>query len=217
MKRVRLRIDPGSTAVHPGYALVTGGAEYLSTVEIVNWNVSTDPSGQLFRMEGDVDATRAALDDLSEVVGYEITTIDENTFYAYVKSTATAIARGLMDTFTRGSLLVVPPVECNRDGTLAMTLVGSSPEVQAAIDGVPEEVETTVERIGGDEMSRDAAAARLSERQREAVRTGIEVGYYATPRAVTIEDVAAAMDCSPSTAAEHLRKAETKLIRGLFA
>jgi hypothetical protein len=40
--------------------------------------------------------------------------------------------------------------------------------------------------------------------------------YYDSPRRATGEDVAAVMDCAPSTAAKHLRKAESKLVTGLL-
>jgi predicted DNA binding protein len=53
----------------------------------------------------------------------------------------------------------------------------------------------------------------LSDRQREAVRAALDIGYYDQPRGATHEDVAAALDCAPSTASEHLRKAEAELVR----
>jgi hypothetical protein len=36
MKRVRLTVRPVDTAVHPVYDLITGGADYLSEVEVTN-------------------------------------------------------------------------------------------------------------------------------------------------------------------------------------
>jgi len=43
----------------------------------------------------------------------------------------------------------------------------------------------------------------------------VEAGYYDTPRRATQEDVAAAVDCSPATAGEHLRKVERAVFGAL--
>jgi len=50
----------------------------------------------------------------------------------------------------------------------------------------------------------------------EAVRAALSVGYYAVPREATHEDVAAVLDCAPSAVSEHLRKAESALVRSVF-
>jgi len=60
----------------------------------------------------------------------------------------------------------------------------------------------------------DTPADVLSDRQREAVLAALELGYHDQPRGATHEDVAATLDAAPSTASEHLRKAEAKLVRG---
>ncbi|MFC6975764.1 helix-turn-helix domain-containing protein [Halomicroarcula sp. GCM10025709] len=57
---------------------------------------------------------------------------------------------------------------------------------------------------------------RLSDRQREAVEAALSLGYYDIPRTATHEAVADALDCAPSTAAEHLRKAESRVLHALF-
>lgn len=59
----------------------------------------------------------------------------------------------------------------------------------------------------------EVSGATLSDRQREAVEAGLALGYYEVPREASHEDVAEAIDCAPSTAAEHRRKAEAKLLR----
>mgnify|MGYP002276742734 CR=1 FL=1 len=60
-----------------------------------------------------------------------------------------------------------------------------------------------------------APTARLTDRQREAVEAGLDLGYYDVPRTTDHEAVADALGCAPSTAAEHLRKAESKLLRAV--
>lgn len=47
----------------------------------------------------------------------------------------------------------------------------------------------------------------------DRLRAALEAGYYAVPREASRADVAAALGCAPSTASEHLRKAERRLVR----
>jgi len=54
--------------------------------------------------------------------------------------------------------------------------------------------------------------ASLSRRQREALGVAVSGGYYERPRETTTEDVAAALGVGRRTAAEHLRKAERRVL-----
>lgn len=74
----------------------------------------------------------------------------------------------------------------------------------------------TVNAVSGMIATPGLAETLLSVRQREALETALEVGYYDLPRSGDYRTIAARMDCVPSTAAEHLRKAESKVLRALF-
>jgi predicted DNA binding protein len=52
----------------------------------------------------------------------------------------------------------------------------------------------------------------LPVKQREAFLLATRKGYYSTPRKTSVEELAHIMDVSPSTLAEHLRKAEARLL-----
>jgi len=52
----------------------------------------------------------------------------------------------------------------------------------------------------------------LTERQMSALKAAVEMGYFETPRRSSIKDVAKRLKVSPSTAVEHLRKAEKKVL-----
>ncbi len=54
--------------------------------------------------------------------------------------------------------------------------------------------------------------AGLTERQAKTLRTAVDMGYFDTPRRASIRDVARRLSVSPSTAVEHLRKAEKKVL-----
>lgn len=52
----------------------------------------------------------------------------------------------------------------------------------------------------------------LTDPQREALRTAYELGYFDVPRGAALEDVAAELEVSASSASERLRRAQTQLI-----
>lgn len=52
----------------------------------------------------------------------------------------------------------------------------------------------------------------IPPRQRELLKLGLERGYFEIPREVTLEELAAEMDITKTTASNHLRKAERKLM-----
>jgi len=52
----------------------------------------------------------------------------------------------------------------------------------------------------------------LTERQMSTLKAAVEMGYFDTPRRASIRDVARGLKISPSTAVEHLRKAEKKVL-----
>jgi predicted DNA binding protein len=59
-------------------------------------------------------------------------------------------------------------------------------------------------------------AGQLTDRQREILRTALAAGYYDIPRRVTQRDLATALGLSRGTIGDHLRRAETKIIRSII-
>ncbi|MFQ6012697.1 MAG: helix-turn-helix domain-containing protein [Thermoplasmata archaeon] len=57
--------------------------------------------------------------------------------------------------------------------------------------------------------------ADLTERQISALNLGLEHGYYSVPSETKVEHLAQGAGLSPSTFSEHLRKAETRILRNL--
>ncbi|AGN00628.1 Bacterio-opsin activator HTH domain-containing protein [Salinarchaeum sp. Harcht-Bsk1] len=58
---------------------------------------------------------------------------------------------------------------------------------------------------------------KLTDRQREVLGTAYEMGYYQYPRGANASEVAEALDICPSTLAEHLAAAQTKVLDDLLA
>lgn len=57
----------------------------------------------------------------------------------------------------------------------------------------------------------------LTEAQREAVRTALELGYFDEPRGVTLEELAAALDISESSASRLVRRGLKRLLSATLA
>lgn len=52
----------------------------------------------------------------------------------------------------------------------------------------------------------------ITTKQREAMRTAIDLGYYETPRSADLEEVATELSISESAVSQRLNNAETKLV-----
>jgi hypothetical protein len=197
------------------YGVLTN-APYVERATALQWNFSGDALGILHYVEVDSEALTARMDELSVVRDYEIASDGDGAFYLYVHDATTDSLQELFGPLSGSALVVVPPIQYHADGTVTMSLFGSAEDLQSAVDSIPDPIDVEIESVGGLVGATPAADGLLSERQREAVEVALKLGYYAVPREAGHEAVAEAMDCAPSTAAEHLRKAESKVLRSLF-
>ncbi|QLD90346.1 helix-turn-helix domain-containing protein [Natronomonas salina] len=215
MKRVQITIYPQGLDNPSLYEHLTD-ASYISEVRTVNWNNETPPAGFLLWIRGDYQRLEDRLAAESGISDYEILPLSDDECHCFLEGAGTADARRLWSNFNRGSMMTVPPVEWNADGSSTFVLVGTEADIQAAIEGVPEDIPVDVERVGGTAVRPESVRGALSNRQRETLETAVSEGYYETPREATIEDIAAEMGCAHSTAAESLQRAESKIILSLF-
>ena len=58
--------------------------------------------------------------------------------------------------------------------------------------------------------------ASIPDRQRELLNLALDEGYFDIPRAVTLEELAEEMDITKTTASNHLRKAEQRVMEFLI-
>jgi hypothetical protein len=178
-----------------------------------------EPRALLFHVEGPDprrDAYADGLRDTDSVVDFELDRRGR-TLYAYVLEDRSPFDERLAATFSRLRLVVVPPVDFAADRSIRLTVVGSASAVQSAVSAVPERIETDVRRVGGFDgtVVDPTGGAALTERQREAVEAAVESGYYGATREGSVAAVAETLNCSTGTAAEHLRKAEARVMRAV--
>lgn len=214
--RVRIAADGPAGDIHPMYAVLTE-APFVERATAEQWNYTGDALGILHHVVGDADALERAMQDIPEVVGYDVERVDERSCYVYVRDSTTDSLRELFRPVSAGGLVVVPPVEYEPDGTVAFSMFGPDDEVQAAVEEVSVPVDVTVEAVGGLAGTTAAVESRLTARQRAVAETAVEMGYYDVPRTASQEAIAAELDCAPSTVAEHLRKCEARTLRAYFA
>lgn len=215
MKRVRITIDPTAIGVQPMHQQLTS-SDRINKTHIINWNVVDPPTTFLLRIHGSYGHLERVLGQSSYVDGYEIFPLSDRVCYCYLWGEATRGSRLLFERFTQGTLLTIPPITLNQDETVTLTLIGAQSDIQTAVDELPDAVEVTVEEVGGSQVAMDSIIDSLSSQQREAIEVAVALGYYELPRNVTIEQVATELECATATAAEHLRKAESRIITTLI-
>ena len=212
MKYARLRVQHTAESRHPMHAFEMAHEE-IESAELRHWNTVLDETNTfVFRVRGDPDPFRAKLESRPSTIEYSLTAPAEGVFYCCVRERATEVDEGYIGAVARGSLVVLPPISFNPDGTTDLTVVGPADDVSAAIENLPDGMRATVRSVGP-YRRRAGPAAGLTDRQRTIVDAAVERGYYDSPRGCTVADVAAEFDIAPGTVAEHLRKAEATVMR----
>lgn len=216
MKHVRARITAhGHEAeIHPIYGLLVD-APFVERATALQYNYTEAELSMLHYVEGDAAALAAAVEEMPAAVDYAIDRVDDRRFYAYIRGANTGSVDDMFAPLSASGLIVVPPIVYHEDGTVSLSIFGPEEEFGPVLERAPEALDVTIEAVGG-LASTAGVDARLSERQREAITAGLDLGYYDVPKSASQADVADAMGCSPSTAAEHLQKAEAELVRSFL-
>lgn len=93
-------------------------------------------------------------------------------------------------------------------------------QVKALLDEVREEMDADIQVLTITTSDREVVPEspilrQLSDRQREMFLAAREHGYYAWPREVSARELAEMFDITKTTFLEHLRKAESKLLKSI--
>jgi PAS domain S-box-containing protein len=118
----------------------------------------------------------------------------------------------------------VESLRADSRGVDATVVLPRNADVRALVESLDEQyssIELLARRESGRSMDgaaelTGAAEERLTEKQRQALRTAYLSGYFEWPRASTGEEVAAALDITQPTFNRHLRTTERKLFSALF-
>lgn len=168
---------------------------------------------ELCRLEETREGIVADLETWERVISFDVFDTDHGGQCVFAHYRPADELRELLRIVEHNCLILEFPIELNAD-EVTVRIAGESGALRQAMDDVPPEVseEVRIEQLGTYDPAVDTARTSLTDRQQAILDAAVEVGYYATPRAATVADVAEAADCAESTASEHLRKLEARIM-----
>lgn len=213
MRYLRITGEPDPELAPEAFRIIAA-SEHVREARLEAYNLGGENLTQLHRIEGDLAATRRSLAEAAVVESVTVSHVGESTGYLLLQfdPSKAVFADRLFDLLATSTIVVLTPA-VYREGTVHLQLVGENAEIQAIMDHLPPSLDVAVHEISGTVPQQKTAVERLSDRQHEALRVALAIGYYDQPRQATHEDVADRLGCAPSTASEHLRKAEAALVR----
>ncbi len=207
MQYVDLLVDQPPSMRHPMDRFLRE-EDAIEREALLTWNVTPDGEEYaLFSVEGDIDRYHDRIDEVDNVLDYNLTPVDDRHFYAYIHQATRDAEREMRAAFARRNLVVVPPIRYDESG-MHLTVVGGGADLTELVDDFPASIDVTVEAVGEYDRHHGTPAGSLTDRQLEAVETAVRLGYYNVPRTASLEAVADALGCASSTASTLLRKAE---------
>ncbi|ELZ18629.1 Bacterio-opsin activator HTH domain-containing protein [Haloterrigena salina JCM 13891] len=217
MKYLDVRLRQPDRMLHPMQRFIRE-EDAVRYEELRTWNIlgpEGDREYELFYAEADREAYEAAIEAVDSVRWYDLTPIDDDSFYVYICQETREEDVRWRRSFAALDLVIVPPVIYDSEAAFYMTVVGAGEDLQAMLEGLPDEIDVTVRAIGEYDRRHAPLTGGLTERQLEAVAAAVEVGYYAVPREAGLEAVAERLNCAASTAGTLLQKAQARVMQRL--
>lgn len=208
MKQVYFRVTPPREELLPVHQAISSTDE-LGNAVLLSGGVNPEDPTELFSIKGSQEIVMSALTDQSGIRSVECLSVEDGETYVYVRENEQE--RTIAEVFTMGTLVVTLPIRFRTDGSVELTVLGAGSDLQEALGVVRDIADVTVLKVSDGWSNRSQGS--LTERQRAVLQTAYEAGYYDYPRTATQDDVAAAMDITGSTVAEHLRNAEATLVK----
>ncbi len=204
--RVELTIDPADPC--PVAELT---AETETGAERVTWGAGESDVVEQFALSGPVEALPDPVDPVFEY--------DEEAIYEFERTEADCPCQFIEE---HGHPISDVRVD---DGRLTVTLhLVDGADFSTLLSDLREAFEDvsirtisreTVARSDGPELV-PIDRGRLTDRQREVLQTAHSMGYFEYPRQANATEVAERLDICPSTFAEHLAAAQSKVLDDLF-
>jgi predicted DNA binding protein len=207
VKRVAFAADYPVDLTHPLHRAVVEHAA-VSRAEVLTWG----PVGSATTLIW-VDADRETATEMleSEPVAETSLVAGDGGTYAFTRQTEYAFADDLLDLVAAADVAFLPPLAFRADRTARFEAVGEADALGAFYAALSDLLDVSVESVH--DFQRGDTPASLTDRQRAALDTALDLGYYDVPRAASVADVAVELDCATSTAGELLRKAEACVVR----
>lgn len=208
MRFLRVTLGPG--LISPSPAVTRGevlNVQYVSDGTIL----------ELYSIKGDLERILDQMENSANTLQYEHLGTEAGTHYLFHHGHPSEEISALIGLLEEFHLMVVLPLLFDSKSGATVDIVGEFESLQRVFEQFPPDIrrQTTIEQVGDYVPTQPGILSILTARQQEVLNAAVEVGYYATPRTGTAEDVANAVGCAPSTASEHLRKLEARLFTHL--
>ncbi len=215
MRYFDFTVTPNDGTLHPVETRMAESAT-VKRIAILHIDLLGDGTGVLlYKLEGTPTDLMGAIEDHSEVLAYDLLEATDEDFHLYLHVTPGDPVATMMKLAQEYALMIDTPIEFTDRGAVKITLVGDHNMVRQAMDQLPDDVAVSVDEVGAYSPDRRDMLSMLTDRQLEVFQKAVELGYYEIPRRTTHEEIAEHLECAPSTVDEHLRKAESRVLRGL--
>jgi len=217
MRAIDVRVTATDDGFGPFHEAVVGTPDVslraLHEIRLLNDGTTV----MLYEYDGDESVAERIADDHFEAVDaeWQTATVDDARLM-YANAEPSPLVAGLLALLDEYRVVVDWPITFRRDEVARVGLVGAESEIRAALKRVPDGVRLRVDRSGDYRPAREGLFAGLSPRERETLRTAVDLGYYRNPREANYDDLAAELDCSTGTVGEHLRNAEAAVMAAVF-
>lgn len=145
MRYLHAQLNQPEWMRHPMQEFLTA-SDAMHRAELHAWNLSReDVQLALFYIDGEIDDYRDRIADVDPVQWYELTTIDETSFYSYVCQEYTESDRTFFQAFADLSLVVIPPLVYDADGHTYVTVVGADDALTELVNALRDRADIGVE------------------------------------------------------------------------
>ncbi|MDY6780398.1 MAG: helix-turn-helix domain-containing protein [Halobacteria archaeon] len=214
MRYLSLTVSPSEGSFHPVDSLLAESSE-IYRARVLHINLLNDDTVMvLYSVTGDEESVDRIMDEHDDVLTYDLFPLGDDRHHVYVHLDRGEPVVTLLSLVNENQVIIDTPMEFTDDG-LSVTVMGEQDTLREVIDEVPDAVDVSIEGVGDYTPEENRVLSVLTERQREVLSVAVEKGYYSMPRRATHEDVADALGCAPSTASEHIRKIEAKIMSEL--
>ncbi|AUV84094.1 bacterio-opsin activator (plasmid) [Salinigranum rubrum] len=165
------------------------------------------------QFRGDAAHLARIQEDVPHIISSTVT--GGETWLGYMHYEPGDVERAILERLDSEAISIDWPMR-ETDSGLQVTLFGDDAAVQHLITALSEDVSVSLERKGEYEPEIGDPGEHLTDRQTEIVRTALAAGYYDIPRRATQRDLAAELGVSRGTIGDHLRRAESKIIRAVL-
>jgi predicted DNA binding protein len=123
----------------------------------------------------------------------------------------------MTEAFRFPDIYPIGPLEI-RDEKVKTSFVGKSGQISKFLENMERaKVRYKILSLTNANFSPDSPLSKLTDKQRTILLSAYNLGYYDIPRRFDSEQLAKKLNLGRSTVAEHLRKAEQRLIAGVIS